>query len=162
MEAGIVLTWQFASVLNAVGWAAGWYLFAVAALLCFAIRTMYRFDVWLAHQYEVFAPLTVGDVQCSLDELVNSSVDSGRKWGLFGRFSWWTSCVIYGLYIVFYVFELAFQGFSLPFAISVGLNEGVIYNTMGLLMIVFASLVVRWRMKRWRLEGKWWATEPPL
>jgi H+/Cl- antiporter ClcA len=71
------------------------------------------------------------------------------------------SCVLYGVYIAFYVFELVFYGFPLPFAISVRLNEGVIYNTVGLFLMVFASLVVRWRMKHWRLKRKWWATEPP-
>jgi hypothetical protein len=160
MEASMALIWQLASILNAIGWAAGWYLFAVAALLCLAIRTMFRFDVWLAHWYGRIAPLTVDDERSSLDDLMNSCITSGRASGFLGRYFWWASCVLYGAYIVLYVFELVFYGFPLTFVISTRLNEGVIYNTVGLFLMVFTGLVVRWRMKHWRLQGRWWATEP--
>ena len=161
MEASLALIWQFANILNALGWAAGWYLLAVGGLLCLAARTMFRAQVWLAHWYGRVAPLTVDDERSSLDELVNSSLTNGRKWGFLGRYFWWASCVLYGVHIVLYVFELVFLGFPLAFAISTRLNEGVTYNTVGLFLMVFTTLVIRWRMKHWRLQGKWWATEPP-
>jgi hypothetical protein len=156
-ESSIALVWQFANILNAIGWAGGWYALTVAALLCLAVRTVFRFDVWLAHQYVVFAPLTVEDARASFDELVSSSITSGRSWGFFGRFFWWAGCVLYGVYIVLYVFELAFYGFPLSYAVSAHMDERVIYNIVGLALMVAMGLAVRWRMKRWRLEEKWWA-----
>jgi len=160
-EASVALIWQFASILNVLGWAVGWYAFVVAGLLCLAARTMYRADVWMVGWYKRVAPLTVDEERSSMDELVNSGITSGWKWGFLGRYFWWAGCVLYGLYIVLHVFELVFLGFSLEFAISSRLSEGVIYNIVGLLVMVFMTLVLRWRMKRWRLQGKWWATEPP-
>jgi hypothetical protein len=115
-----------------------------------------RYSSW----YRRVAPLTVDDERISLDELVRSSIASGRKWGFFGRYSWWAGCVLYGVYIALYVFELAFYGFPLPYAITAHLNKAVICNTAGLSLMVFTSLVVGWKMMHWHLEGKWWATEP--
>lgn len=162
MEASIALIWEFVDILNAVVWPVTWCAFAVAALFCLSVRTMFRFDVWLTHKYKVLAPLTVGDAHASVDELVNSCITSGGNWGFFGRYCWGASCVAYGVYIVLYVFDLAFHGFPLSYAVSAHWNEEVIYNIVGLTLMVLTGLVVRWRMKRWRLQGKWWAKELPL
>jgi hypothetical protein len=153
-EASVALYWQFASILNALGWAVGWYLFALVGLLFLAMRTKYRFEVWLVHRYEGVAPLTVDDERASLDKLVNSNATNSRKWGFFGQYFWWAGCVLYGVYIVTYVFELAFLGFPLPFAISVRLDSGVFYNAVVLLLMISTSLFVRWKMRHWRLGGK--------
>lgn len=161
MEGSLAVDWMLPGIVNALGWNVIWYAFAEVGLLLLAARTMLRFDVWLTHRYESMAPLTVDCERPSLDRLVNLSIASDRKWGFFGQYFWWASCLLYGVQILSYVFELVFLGFPLPFAISTRLNEGVMYNTIGLLLMVSASLVARWRMKHWRLKGKWWATEAP-
>jgi hypothetical protein len=158
-EASISLYWKFIGVFTALGWPVLWIMFAVVSLVVLAYRTMFRFETWLTHWYEKVAPLTTVDNRPSLGKLLNSNINSGRYWGFLGRSLWWGSCVLYGASTVYYVFELAFHGFPLPFAVNVHLSKEVLYNIGGLLLMVPTGLVVKWKMKRWRVEGRWWAVD---